>query len=166
MTDWLALLKNRNTPGGHATKPTEPGFVGFVASSVEGFENSPTRSDRTREFENTGGGHATKPTELSAARWLVRFADRLLEVVSDPARTRAEWLAIYPDALDAEPLAEETPEPEPVPEPQRCTQCQHYRRPGRSAGYCTGRADLRHAYGLLYELPAGRGEDCLEFVKR
>jgi len=28
---WLARLKNQQTPGTHATEPTEPGCVGFVA---------------------------------------------------------------------------------------------------------------------------------------
>jgi len=29
--NWLARLKNEKAPGPHATKPTKPGFVGFVA---------------------------------------------------------------------------------------------------------------------------------------
>ena len=37
---WLARLKNLQTPEGHATKPTEPGFVGFVAPHPAVLENS------------------------------------------------------------------------------------------------------------------------------
>ena len=37
---WLARLKNLQTPQGHATKPTEPGFVGFVAPPPGVLENS------------------------------------------------------------------------------------------------------------------------------
>ena len=36
---WLARLKNLQTPEGHATKPTEPGFVGFVAPHPGVIEN-------------------------------------------------------------------------------------------------------------------------------
>lgn len=42
MSNWLARLKNQNTPGAGATKPTKPaqdthvgGFVGFVAHPQE-----------------------------------------------------------------------------------------------------------------------------------
>ncbi|GAA4416875.1 hypothetical protein [Quisquiliibacterium transsilvanicum] len=46
----------------------------------------------------------------------------------------------------------------------RCPRCRHFRRPGLSAGYCTGRADLTLAYGLLRELPEDGGARCDHFA--
>lgn len=47
----------------------------------------------------------------------------------------------------------------------RCRRCLHVRRPGLSEpGYCTGRDDLRHAYGYLYELADHGGARCDLFV--
>jgi hypothetical protein len=54
---WLARLKNQQTPGTHATEPTEPGCVGFVAhpaGTLQKFEathcdpanDTPTNPDR------------------------------------------------------------------------------------------------------------------------
>ena len=44
-----------------------------------------------------------------------------------------------------------------------CPDCQHFARPGLSAGYCSGRDDLPLAYGdnhPLRRLPADRGASC------
>ena len=44
-----------------------------------------------------------------------------------------------------------------------CVDCKHYARPGKSAGYCSGRDDLPLAYGAnhpLRRLPADRGASC------
>lgn len=41
-----------------------------------------------------------------------------------------------------------------------CRRCQHFRRPGLSDGYCTGRDDLPGAYGLLRTLPDDKGATC------
>lgn len=46
----------------------------------------------------------------------------------------------------------------------RCRRCQHFRRPGLSAGYCIRRDDLLPAYGLLRQLPDDGGALCREFV--
>ncbi len=45
----------------------------------------------------------------------------------------------------------------------RCRRCRHFRRPGLSDGYCTGRGDLAHAYGFMHELPADGGTRCDAF---
>ncbi len=45
----------------------------------------------------------------------------------------------------------------------RCRRCRHYRRPGLSVGYCTGRGDLAHVYGFMHELPADGGARCDAF---
>lgn len=42
----------------------------------------------------------------------------------------------------------------------RCRRCRHFRWPGQSDGYCTGRDDLPHAYGFMHELPADGGARC------
>lgn len=44
-----------------------------------------------------------------------------------------------------------------------CKRCRHFRPPGQSAGYCTERDDLPHAYGLLHELPDDEGMRCEVF---
>ena len=44
-----------------------------------------------------------------------------------------------------------------------CRCCQHFARPGKSEGYCSGRDDLPLAYGVshpLRRLPADRGASC------
>lgn len=46
---------------------------------------------------------------------------------------------------------------------RRCRDCRHFRRPGQSAGYCAGRADLPHAYGLLHHCPDDDGAQCCAF---
>lgn len=45
----------------------------------------------------------------------------------------------------------------------RCRRCRHFRRPGKSDGYCTGRSDLAHVYGFMHELPADGGARCDAF---
>jgi len=47
-----------------------------------------------------------------------------------------------------------------------CPDCQHFARPGKSDGYCSGRDDLPLAYGPghpLRRLPADNGESCAEY---
>lgn len=45
----------------------------------------------------------------------------------------------------------------------RCRRCRHFRRPGDSGGYCTGRDDLPHAYGFMHRLPDDGGARCEAF---
>jgi len=45
-----------------------------------------------------------------------------------------------------------------------CSTCAWFRRPGLSSGYCSIRADLPIAYGLLHELPADRGVSCMAYL--
>lgn len=45
----------------------------------------------------------------------------------------------------------------------RCRRCAHFRRPGASDGYCVGRDDLPHAYGLLRHIPSDGGAWCSIF---
>lgn len=45
----------------------------------------------------------------------------------------------------------------------RCPRCRHFRRPGLSDGYCTGRDDLAHVYGFMHALPADGGARCSAF---
>jgi hypothetical protein len=45
----------------------------------------------------------------------------------------------------------------------RCRRCRHFRQPGESDGYCTGRDDLPHAYGFMHELPGDGGARCCSF---
>lgn len=45
----------------------------------------------------------------------------------------------------------------------RCRRCRHYRQPGQSEGYCTGRDDLPPVYGFMHELPGDGGARCDAF---
>jgi len=45
----------------------------------------------------------------------------------------------------------------------RCRRCRHFRRPGLSDGYCTGRDDLPHVYGFMHEPPGDGGARCNTF---
>jgi len=47
----------------------------------------------------------------------------------------------------------------------RCRRCRHFRRPGHSDGYCTGRDDLPHAYGFMHRLPDDGGARCGAFER-
>lgn len=47
-----------------------------------------------------------------------------------------------------------------------CGRCAHFRRPGRSDGYCTGRDDLPIVYGLLRALPDDEGMRCPRFARK
>lgn len=42
----------------------------------------------------------------------------------------------------------------------RCWRCRHFRHPGSSDGYCTGRDDLPHVYGFMHRLPDDGGARC------
>ena len=44
-----------------------------------------------------------------------------------------------------------------------CWRCEHFRRPGLSGGYCTGRDDLAHVYGFMHALPGDGGMGCETF---
>lgn len=46
-----------------------------------------------------------------------------------------------------------------------CRRCLHFRQPGLSTGYCTGRDDLALAYGLLRALPPDEGACCPDFAR-
>ena len=94
-----------------------------------------------------------------------------MEVWFAPAADHDEALAAYRDAVAAEPLPEvRTP---PIRNEVRtettargCKSCRHRRRPGLSAGYCSGRDDLPGAYGLhhpLRKLPDDQGATCTSY---
>lgn len=69
----------------------------------------------------------------------------------------ANWLAA--EALQAGPA--------PVHDQNKdCGYCKHFRRPGLSNGYCTGRDDLPRPYGddhPFRTLPADQGRGCAVF---
>ncbi len=46
-----------------------------------------------------------------------------------------------------------------------CRRCRHFRRPGLSDGYCTGRDDLPSVYGFMHELPDDEGMRCDAFER-
>jgi len=128
------------------------------------------------ELPLAGDVHRETPTDTAppvrATRWLLHYADREpMEVWFAPAADHAETLVADPDAVAAEPLPEvRTP---PVRNEVRtettargCKSCRHRRRPGLSAGYCSGRDDLPGAYGdhhPLRRLPDDQGASCASY---
>lgn len=62
--NWLARLKKQNGPEPHPTKPTEPGFVGFVAPSpghTQKFEGAapPAANDNTPDPDRDCWPHSS-----------------------------------------------------------------------------------------------------------
>jgi len=102
--------------------------------------------------------NTNQPDTAISFAWLIHFTDRdPLTVSFSPEVTHAEALASYPDAVAAEPLAP------PLPIETSCRDCQHFKRPGHSSGYCGGRDDLPLAYGAnhpLRKLPDDGGASC------
>lgn len=47
----------------------------------------------------------------------------------------------------------------------RCRRCKHFRHPGLSDGYCTGRDDLPSVYGFMHQLPDDGGARCGAFER-
>ena len=47
----------------------------------------------------------------------------------------------------------------------RCSRCRHFRKPGLSSGYCTGRKDQPIVYGLLRNLPEDGGAWCESYCE-
>lgn len=133
---------------------------------------------------------ANPPERKTAAGWLLHFPDLdPVAVAFAPERDQAEVLAAYPDALalfdacaKAGLYGDDDRAALPAmfaldPEGTRglieamhdriasCRRCRHFRRPGLSDGYCTGRDDLPHAYGLLHKLPDDEGMRCEAFER-
>jgi hypothetical protein len=143
-----------------------------------------------RELNFTGDVHRETPTDtappLQATRWLLHYADRdPLEVWFSPAVDHDEALAGYPDAVAAEPLLDHAGAHQSARESARpgahksaeesaqksaargCSTCRHRKRPGLSAGYCSGRDDLPGAYGEhhpLRQLPDDQGVSCASYL--
>ena len=106
--------------------------------------------------------------------WLVHFTDRESQQATfTVAVDHAGALAIYSDAVAAEPIADMPGNPFSSFQPEiavdrsspakACPDCRHFARPGKSDGYCGGRDDLPLAYGAnhpLRRLPADRGASC------
>jgi hypothetical protein len=128
------------------------------------------------ELPPAGDVHRETPTDTAphvrATRWLIHFLDREpLEVWFSPAADHAEALVAYPDAVAAEPLAEVRTqvrnEVRTETTARGCSTCRHRKRPGLSAGYCSGRDDLPGAYGdhhPLRRLPDDQGASCASYL--
>lgn len=66
--DWLARLKNANTPNTDATKATKPGFVGFVASHpADSQKNAPDTRGRMLALADAEGVDVELVHQLPAA---------------------------------------------------------------------------------------------------
>ncbi len=123
--------------------------------------------------KDKGGNDSTTDTAppIRAPRWLIHFLDREpLEVWFSPAADHDEALAAYRDAVAAEPLSEmlaqSAQESAQKSAAWGCSTCRHRKRPGLSAGYCSGRDDLPGAYGdhhPLRKLPADQGASCTSY---
>lgn len=121
-------------------------------------------SPHVRHAENLANAGDSPDSPLSPAntqghirayRWTVRVADGdPREVWLSHPGTAQQAMAGIEGALTADPYRWLT---------VGCATCRHLRRPGRSEGYCSIRADLDPAYGPahpLRQLPADRGQTC------
>jgi hypothetical protein len=79
-------------------------------------------------------------------RWLPLIREHKVDIISE-LLTAANDTAVSPFVEDV----------------MSCVNCQHYARPGKSAGYCSRRDDLPLAYGAnhpLRRLPPDPGASC------
>lgn len=86
--NWLARLKNQNGPEPHPTKPTEPGFVGFVAPSpghIQKFEGADLTGSGAAEA-TLGLVRCSFPAELKKVEDQFARALAANEAESDPDR--------------------------------------------------------------------------------
>ena len=95
---WLERLKSEKAPGAYATKPTKPGFVGFVASPAGLSENSQADAQAANDgeaFEERAGilefdaGMSRPEAEELAAR-LVQAAMRACDRWGDGVAARED----------------------------------------------------------------------------
>ena len=84
-------------------------------------------------------------------RWLPLIREHKVDIISELQAAANDPVQIWPDLLVDRSIV------------TACPDCQHFARPGLSAGYCGGRDDLPLAYGEnhpLRQLPANRGASC------
>lgn len=137
--NYLSLLRKKNEEKCATRELYKPqkGFTQFTRLSISAkkadFSEAPPPANETADAVISWG-------------WLLHFSDRdVLEVYVNPARSHAEILVQYPEALVAEPL------PERPATSLACSDCFGYRRHGES-GYCYARPDLPPAYGERHPL--------------
>lgn len=166
LDDLLATLERQNgtsgTSGVPADVPPKPAPTLGGTSGTCGTSENRQRKAQADPF----------------AVWLIQHPDRQpAEVHFWPPATRAEVLAIYPAAINAEALpdhpaprqsarqnAQESAEKSArKPAAPSCRTCRHLHRPGLSDGHCGGRDDLPPAYTAghpLRRLPDDDGAGC------
>lgn len=144
---WLQRLKSAPTPNANATKPTEPGFVGFVACPDGASENFTTpqqppaneaNADPDRWCWPHGAAMNTAEIDIFTAR-LARFTDKGLTL--DDAEALADKLVTRDRANDNRRL---------------CLECAHLQGVGRwscsnwkQAAIGTRAADAGLAHGMV-----------------
>jgi hypothetical protein len=147
---WLQRLKSATPPDANATKPTEPGFVGFVAcpdgpsEKLTAPQQAPANeanADPDRWCWPHGTAMNTAEIDTFTAR-LARFTDKGLTL--DDAEALADKLVTRDRANDHRRL---------------CLECTHLQGVGRwscghwkQAAVCTRPADARLAHVLVVTL--------------
>lgn len=156
---------------------SQPGFVGFVGAFPEVLQkNEVATANRWRlHFADADALEVTFAPAVDQAEALARYPDAL---AAEPIP--GDLLALFDACANAELYDEADRAARPAmfavdPEGTRrligamhaeirsCSRCRHFRRPGLSDGYCTGRDDLSHAYGFMHRLPDDGGARCDAF---
>ena len=149
------LKKSASAGGGTLQNHQNPESRGFV-----GFEGTPPGPFQKIE-------RATAANDPGQKQPLVQ-----------PAATLTEGLTAHPTAVAAESAhqresgTEERSAPTLAPRSApaaSCHTCRRLKRPGLSAGYCSGRDDLKPAYGPghpLQRMPDDQGATCSTWVLR
>lgn len=171
---WLARLKNLQTPEGHATKPTEPGFVGFVAPHPGVLENSSVVEVPLRPRQvgsaNSFAVISAKAPELTQERPYKLTREQLHAAHAEPwseaviARYQARTAAIQRHGYgeqDAEDLAERLHLRDVDGDRMvMCVECSRY-RPGRCGNHRAAGlmvSELARAVTVMFQDCPGFGE--------
>ena len=101
---WLERLKSEKAPGAYATKPTKPGFVGFVASPAGLSENSQADAQAANDgeaFEERAGilefdAGMSRPEAEELAAELVHAAMRACDLLRHGPAAHEEILCECP----------------------------------------------------------------------
>lgn len=175
LDDLLAKLERdagtAGTPAVPAAVPLEPApLLGRTAGTAGTAKNA-----KVEVFSSETPPTGTAPP-IGADRWPLYFTDRdSAEVLFLPPVDRDEALGPYADTVEAEPVPERgitaaasTGTKQMAITRRGCSICRHLKRPGLSAGYCSGgRDDLPGAYGPnhpLRRLPDDQGVNCASYA--
>lgn len=162
---------------------SQPGFVGFVGAFPEVLQKNEVATANRWRLHFADALEVTFAPAVDQAEALARYPDALAaEPIAEPQAVPipGDLLALFDACANAELYDEADRAALPAmfaldPEGTRrligamhaeirsCNRCRHFRRPGLSDGYCTGRVDLPSVYGFMHALPNDKGLRCNAF---